>query len=159
MSEDLIKIAVLEQRVADLKEIVLKVDDAIEKISQVNINLTKMLAVHEEKFDVREKSEQTINKKIDDIYNKMEKDHKNVLDEMNKLNGTLEKVEKKLDNRLKKVEDDQANTNLKLAAVAAGILVIGFVIQNSGFFVKILSYEEKVLTNPAPPAMIEPKAR
>jgi chromosome segregation ATPase len=159
MSEDLIKIAVLEQRVADLKEIVLKVDDAIEKISQVNINLTKMLAVHEEKFDIREKSEESINKKIDNIYDKMEKDHKNVLDEMNKLNGTLEKVEINLNGRLKKVEDDQANTNLKLAAVAAGILVIGFVIQNSGFFVKILSYEEKVLTNPAPPAMIEPKAR
>ncbi len=159
MSEDLIKIAVLEQRVADLKEIVLKVDDAIEKISQVNINLTKMLAVHEEKFDIREKSEESINKKIDNIYDKMEKDHKNVLDEMNKLNGTLEKVEKNLDGRLKKVEDDQANTNLKLAAVAAGILVIGFVIQNSGFFAKVLSEEEKVLTNPAPPAMIEPKAR
>jgi len=159
MSEDLIKIAVLEQRVADLKEIVLKVDDAIEKISQVNINLTKMLAVHEEKFDIREKSEESINKKIDNIYDKMEKDHKNVLDEMNKLNGTLEKVEINLNGRLKKVEDDQANTNLKLAAVAAGILVIGFVIQNSRFFVKILSYEEKVLTNPAPPAMIEPKAR
>jgi chromosome segregation ATPase len=159
MSEDLIKVAVLEQRISDLKEIVLKVDDAIEKISQVNINLTKMLAVHEEKFDVREKSERSINKKIDDIYDKMEKDHKNVLDEMNKLNDTLEKVEKNVDTRLTKVEDAQSNTNLKLAAVVAGAIVLGFVIQNSGFFVKILSYEEKVLTNPAHPAMIEPKAR
>jgi chromosome segregation ATPase len=159
MSEDLIKIAVLEQRVADLKEIVLKVDDAIEKISQVNINLTKMLAVHEEKFDVREKSEQNINKKIDDIYNKMAKDHENVLLEINKVNSTLEKVEKNVDTRLGKVEDAQSNTNLKLAAVVAGAVVLAFVVQNSGFFVKILSYEEKVLTNPAPPAMIEPKAR
>jgi chromosome segregation ATPase len=159
MSEDLIKIAVLEQRVADLKEIVLKVDDAIEKISQVNINLTKMLAVHEEKFDVREKSEQSINKKIDDIYNKMAKDHENVLLEINKVNSTLEKVEKNTDTRLGKVEDAQSNTNLKLAAVVAGAVVLAFVVQNSGFFVKILSYEEKVLTNPAPPAMIEPKAR
>ncbi len=158
MSEDLIKVAVLEQRVADLKEIVLKVDDAIEKISQVNINLTKMLAVHEEKFDVREKSERSINKKIDDIYDKMEKDHKNVLDEMGKLNETLEKVQKNLDTRLTKVEDAQTNTNIKLAAVAAGAIVIGFVIQNSGFFSRVLS-EEKHLTNPAYPATIERKAR
>jgi hypothetical protein len=158
MSEDLIKVAVLEQRVADLKEIVLKVDDAIEKISQVNINLTKMLAVHEEKFDVREKSERSINKKIDDIYDKMEKDHKNVLDEMGKLNETLEKVEKNLDTRLTKVEDAQTNTNIKLAAVAAGAIVIGFVIQNSEFFSRVLS-EEKHLTNPAYPATIERKAR
>ena len=97
--------------------------------------------------------------KIDDIYDKMEKDHKNVLVEIHKVNTTLEKVEKSLDDRLKKVEDDQANTNLKLAAVAAGILVIGFVIQNSGFFAKVLSEEEKALTNPTHPAMIEPKAR
>ena len=159
MSEDLIKVAVLEQRVADLKEIVLKVDDAIEKISQVNINLTKMIAVHEEKFDVREKSEESINKKIDDIYDKMEKDHKNVLDEMNKLNNTLEKVEKNINTRLKTVEDAQSNTNIKLAAVTAGAVVIGFIIQNSGFFARVLSEEEKHLTNPEHPAMIEPKAR
>ena len=158
MSEDLIKVAVLEQRVADLKEVVLKVDDAIEKISQVNINLTRMLAVHEEKFDVREKSERNINKKIDDIYDKMEKDHKNVLEEMNKLNGTLEKVEKNVDTRLTKVEDVQTTANLKLAVVATGATIIAFIIQNSGFFVKILS-EERGLTNPAHPAMVEPKAR
>jgi chromosome segregation ATPase len=84
MPEDQIKIAVLEQRVEDLKEFVLKVDDAIEKISQVNVNLTKMLAVHEEKLDAREKSEKTLNQKIDDIYSRMQKDHSNVLEEIKK---------------------------------------------------------------------------
>jgi len=159
MSEDLIRVAVLEQRVSDLKEIFLKVDDAIEKISQVNINLTKMIAVHEEKFEVREKSERSINGKIDNIYKKMEEDHKNVLNEIHKVNATLEKVEQNLDKRLTKVEDDQTNINLKLAAVAACALFIGFIIQNSGFFVKILSDEEKALTNPTPPAMVDLKAR
>jgi len=159
MSEDLVKIAVLEQRVADLKEIVLKVDDAIEKISQVNINLTKMIAVHEEKFDVREKSERSINRKIDDIYDKMERDHDNVLVEIKKVNNTLEKVEENLDNRLTNVEADQTKTNLKLAVVVTGATIIAFIIQNSGFFSRVLSHDQKLLTNPAHPAMMEPKAR
>ena len=46
MSEESVKIAVLEQKLVDLKYIVLKIDDAIEKLSEVNINVGKMLAVH-----------------------------------------------------------------------------------------------------------------
>lgn len=67
---------------------------------------------------------------------KMEKDHKNVLNEIHKVNTTLEKVEQNVDKRLTKVEDGQTNINLKLAAVAACALFIGFIIQNSGFLLK-----------------------
>ena len=42
------KVAVLEQKVEDLKEIVVKMDSAIEKMGEVNINVSKMLAVHDE---------------------------------------------------------------------------------------------------------------
>jgi chromosome segregation ATPase len=157
MPEDQIKIAVLEQRVEDLKEFVLKVDDAIEKISQVNVNLTKMLAVHEEKLDAREKSEKTLNQKIDDIYSRMQKDHSNVLEEIKKVNFTLEKVETNLDNRLVKVEADQTKINLKLAIVVAGATFLAFMIQNSGFFVRIFS--DGHLTNHQTPAKVEGRSR
>ena len=50
MSDESVKIAVLEQRLVDLKDIVFKIDDAIEKLSEVNINVGKMLAVHEQKI-------------------------------------------------------------------------------------------------------------
>jgi seryl-tRNA synthetase len=153
MQEDQIKIAVLQQRVEDLKEFVLKVDDAIEKISQVNINLTKMIAVHEQKLETREVVEKNINQKIDDIYSKMQKDHENVLDEIKKLNVTLEKVESNLDDRLVKVENNQANINIKLATIVAGAVLIGFIIQNNSFFVKVLSNDH--LTNPTPSARVD----
>ena len=153
MQEDQIKIAVLQQRVEDLKEFVLKVDDAIEKISQVNINLTKMIAVHEQKLETREVVEKNINQKIDDIYSKMQKDHENVLEERKKLNVTLEKVESNLDDRLVKVENNQANINIKLATIVAGAVLIGFIIQNNSFFVKVLSNDH--LTNPTPSARVD----
>lgn len=148
MSEDLIKVAVLEQRVQDLKEFVLKVDDAIEKISQVNVNLTKMIAVHEEKIETRERAEKSLNEKIDAIYTQMQEDHKNVLSELQRLSTNI-------DNRLTKVKNNQNRINLKIAVVMAIGAFLGFVIQNSGFFVKILAPSPH-LTSPVPHATLAP---
>jgi uncharacterized coiled-coil protein SlyX len=49
MAEE-IKVAILEQKLEDLKDIIVKIDDAIEKLSEVNSNVTKMLAVHEQRL-------------------------------------------------------------------------------------------------------------
>lgn len=145
MTED-IKVAVLEQRVQDLKEFVLKVDDAIEKISQVNVNLTKIIAVHEEKIDSRERAEKSLNEKIDTIYTQMQEDHKNVLSELQRLSINIDK-------RLNDVENSQDKINIKIAVVLALGGFLGFVIQNSGFFVKILA-QPSHLTSPEPHAIL-----
>lgn len=50
MAEENVKIAVLEQKLNYFDGIVQKLDNAIEKISEVNANLIRMLAVHEEKI-------------------------------------------------------------------------------------------------------------
>ena len=52
--EDQVKIAVLEQKIEDLKPIVLRIDAAIEKLSEVNIK-TKELAVEKAKELLGEK--------------------------------------------------------------------------------------------------------
>ena len=44
------EVAVLGQKLEDLKHIVVKIDTAIEKISEVNSSVSKMLAVHEERI-------------------------------------------------------------------------------------------------------------
>ena len=46
MAEE-VKVALLEQKLEDLKDIIVKLDDAIEKMSEVNSNVGRMLAVHE----------------------------------------------------------------------------------------------------------------
>lgn len=153
MSEDFIKVAVLEQKVKDLKDFVLKVDEAIDKISEVNINLTKMIAVHEQRFGEREVVEKNIYDKINSLYSKMEKDHNNVIDEIKKISSSIDKVETNLNKRLTDVEKDQSKTNIKIAIVIFGALFFGFIIQNSGFFSKILLNGH--LTNSQGSAMIE----
>ena len=60
MEEDLsssVKIAVLDQKLEDLKNVVVRVDDAIQKISEVNINVSRMLAVHDERISKQEQTD------------------------------------------------------------------------------------------------------
>ena len=52
--EEEVKVAVLSQKVDDLKNILVKIDDAIEKISEVNSNVSKILAVHEQRITRQE---------------------------------------------------------------------------------------------------------
>ena len=47
MEEPQVKLAVLDQKLEDLKPVVLRIDAAIEKLSEVNTTVSRMLAVHE----------------------------------------------------------------------------------------------------------------
>jgi predicted nucleic acid-binding Zn-ribbon protein len=79
MQEELVKIAILEQKITDLKDVVVKIDDAIEKLSEVNINVGKILAVHEQKITKQENTDEILFAKIDKLRDKMDSDHNKVL--------------------------------------------------------------------------------
>ena len=46
-----VKLAVLEEKLLNMTDVVAKLDDTIEKISDLNVNVSKMLAVHDAKID------------------------------------------------------------------------------------------------------------
>ena len=74
MAEDL-KVALLEQKLEDLKDIIIKIDNAIEKLSEVNSNVTKMLAVHEERISKQEETDSVLFAKIDKLRDKVDRDY------------------------------------------------------------------------------------
>jgi uncharacterized coiled-coil protein SlyX len=74
MAEE-IRVAVLEQKLEDLKDIIVKIDDAIEKMSEVNSNVTKMLAVHEQRITKQEESDNILYTKIDKLRDKVDRDY------------------------------------------------------------------------------------
>ena len=74
MAEE-IKVAVLEQKLEDLKDIIVKIDDAIEKLSEVNSNVTKMLAVHEQRISKQEETDSILFAKIDKLRDKVDRDY------------------------------------------------------------------------------------
>ena len=53
--DDEVKVAILEQKQEVLEQFVGKLDSAIEKIAEVNTNVSKMLAVHEEKYQSKKR--------------------------------------------------------------------------------------------------------
>ena len=89
MADESVKIAVLEQKLVDLKDIVLKIDDAIEKLSEENINVGKMLAVHEQKIAKQETTDEILFAKIDKLRDKMDGDHNKVL-------SRIQEIEKRI---------------------------------------------------------------
>jgi len=74
MAEE-IKVAILEQKLEDVKDIIVKIDDAIEKLSEVNSNVTKMLAVHEQRITKQEETDSRLFTKIDKLRDKVDRDY------------------------------------------------------------------------------------
>ena len=74
MAEDL-KVALLGQKLEDVKDIIVKIDNAIEKLSEVNSNVTKMLAVHEERISKQEETDSILFAKIDKLRDKVDRDY------------------------------------------------------------------------------------
>ena len=75
---DQIKVAVLEERLENFEMFVSKLDSAIEKIAEVNNNVSRMLAVHEERLSKQEEIDTVLFDKIDKLRDKMDSDHDSV---------------------------------------------------------------------------------
>ena len=87
--DDQVKIAVLDQKLEDLQSIVLRLDTAIEKLSEVNTTVSRMLAVHEERITKQEKIDELLFAKIDKLRDKMDLDHNLVV---SRISGLEKKV-------------------------------------------------------------------
>ena len=78
MAEE-IKVAVLQQKLEDLKDIIVKIDDAIEKLSEVNSNVSRMLAVHEQRITKQEEIDNVLLAKIDKLRDKVDRDYDGIV--------------------------------------------------------------------------------
>jgi methionine synthase II (cobalamin-independent) len=83
------KVAILEEKLHTTEQLMQRIESAIEKMSEVSANVTKMLAVHEQKIESNDKVDDILFAKIDQLSTKMDTDHHAVLD---KLQGLEKKV-------------------------------------------------------------------
>jgi len=70
-----VKVAILEERLQNFETLVSRLDSAIEKLAEVNNNVSRMLAVHEERITKQEDIESILLEKIDKLRDKMDRDH------------------------------------------------------------------------------------
>jgi len=86
---DNLKVAVLEERLGNFEALVTRLDSAIEKIAEVNNNVSRMLAVHEEKISKQEEIDSVLFDKIDKLRDKMDSDHDSVTKRLSLLERKL----------------------------------------------------------------------
>ena len=89
MDDQQVKLAVLDQRLETFEGIVSKLDAAIEKIAEVNNNVSRMLAVHEERISKQEDIDAVLFDKIDKLRDKMDSDHDYVTQRLSLLERKL----------------------------------------------------------------------
>ena len=109
-----VKLAVLQQKFADFVNVVNKIDDAIVRLIDANVNVSKMLAVHEERIEQAMRSDELIMKMIYDGKSQNTIEHLVVI-------KRLETVEKTV-SELSKFKWQT------LALAGSAIVLIGFVV-------------------------------
>ena len=87
--EEEVKVAVLETRLENFETLVSRLDSAIEKIAEVNNNVSRMLAVHEQRISKQEEIDEVLFDKIDKLRDKMDSDHDNVTKRLSLLERKL----------------------------------------------------------------------
>jgi hypothetical protein len=86
---DNVKVAILEERLGNFEALVTRLDSAIEKIAEVNNNVSRMLAVHEERITKQEEIDAVLFDKIDKLRDKMDSDHDSVTQRLSLLERKL----------------------------------------------------------------------
>ena len=121
MEDHQVKLAVLDQKLEDLKPVILKIDAAIEKLSEVNTTVSRMLAVHEERISKQEEVDTVLFTKIDKLRDKMDRDHDLVLQ------------------RIRQLEK-------RVWMAVGGLTVLTFMINNNGLISKVLTPPPEPIT-------------
>lgn len=65
------KVAILEEKISSSDLLLMKIDNAIDKLIEANSNVARMLAVHDEKLDKQDRIDAVLFEKIDSLHRDM----------------------------------------------------------------------------------------
>jgi hypothetical protein len=86
------KLAVLEERLSSYEVMMKKIDEAIQLMGQTSQNISKMLAVHNEKIEQCGKADVSITAMIEGMKKENKEDHEKVNKRIDELESKLEDV-------------------------------------------------------------------
>lgn len=130
------KIALLEERINVYEQMMERIDTAIQKIGETSQNISQMLAVHNEKIEQCNRTDNLIVTMIEDIKRSSKEQH--------------DQISKELGERIEKVEEKVETINqFKWKAVGALAIV--------AFLIGIAPTVSSVLTSAAAPVRMEIK--
>jgi hypothetical protein len=94
------KVAILEEKLNSSDQLLTKIENAIDKLIEANSNITRMLAVHDEKLDKQDKIDAVLFEKIDSLHRDLTRQtdaiKKGCEGDIMKVNVRLTDLEKKM---------------------------------------------------------------
>ena len=126
------KIAVLEERLTSYEVMMKKIDEAIQIMGQTSQSISKMLAVHEEKLDNTNKTDEVIFNRIRSMEDKNTEEHGRVIER-------FESLEKKIDNRIESVDKKVDEVTKFRWLVVGALVIVSFVFSQSSMVVDVLT--------------------
>lgn len=88
------KVAVLEQRTNDQEKLFEKIDTAIQAMQDAATNISKMLAVHEERLDQHNKSETLMIEMIKEVKSNLEAEDVDLSERIDEVNTEVSELKK-----------------------------------------------------------------
>jgi gas vesicle protein len=88
------KIAVLEERLSSYEVMMRKIDEAIQIMGKTSQNISKMLAVHEEKIENCGKTDEMISNMINEMKEENKEQHKKVSEKIHSLESKVDELAK-----------------------------------------------------------------
>jgi chromosome segregation ATPase len=123
------KIALLEERINVYEQMMERIDTAIQKIGETSQNISQMLAIHNEKIEQCNRTDNIIVKMIEDIKESSKQQH--------------EAISKELGERIDKIEVKMEETT-KFRWILVGIaFIISFAVSHSSVVVDVLTPDEQ----------------
>ena len=126
------KIAVLEERLTSYEVMMKKIDEAIQIMGKTSQSISKMLAVHEEKLDNTNKTDEVIFSRIRVMEDKNTEEHGRVIER-------FESLEKKIDNRIESVDKKVDEVTKFRWLVVGALVIVSFVFSQSSMVVDVLT--------------------
>ena len=96
------KVAVLEEKLSIYEQMMNKIENAIDAISETNQNISRMLAVHDQRLEQAVRSDEVIMKMISDIKTTMEAEDTDLSD---RIDEVLDKTQEIVGNINTKIEE------------------------------------------------------
>jgi hypothetical protein len=126
------KIAVLEERLTSYEVMMKKIDEAIQIMGQTGQSISKMLAVHEEKLENTNKTDEVIFNRMRSMEDKNTEEHGRVIER-------FESLEKKIDNRIESVDKKVDEVTKFRWLVVGALVIVSFVFSQSSMVVDVLT--------------------
>lgn len=130
------KVAILEEKISSSDQLLAKIESAIDKLIEANSNVTRMLAVHDEKLDKNDRIDAVLFEKIDSLHRDMTRQTDN--------------IKSGCERDIIKVSDRLSNLEKKMWMIAGGLSVVSLLFSTVG--TNIIT---NILTPESNPVIIE----